>query len=79
MGEVKLMTIKVAKRDAGDNETERRRIIQQIEPIKIKGEALSETVVKERSESCYLMKIQQQTGYIHALLNDSAEDVWNDL
>ncbi len=32
-----------------DKKTEcRRRIIQQIEPVNIKGEALSETIIKER-------------------------------
>ena len=64
--------------DADDKDT-KQRIIQQIEPIKIKGEDLSKTIVKERNESYYLMKMQQQTGYIQALLNDPDEDVWNDL
>ena len=64
--------------DAGNKDTEQR-IIQQIEPIKIKGEDLSKTIIKERSESYYLMKMQQETGYIQALLNDPDEDVWNDL
>ena len=34
---------------------------------------------QDQSESYYLMKMQQQTGYIQALLNDPDEDVWNDL
>jgi hypothetical protein len=33
----------------------------------------------EKSESYYLMKMQQQSGYIQALLNDPDEDVWDDL
>ena len=52
--------------DAGDKDI-KQRIIQQIEPI------------KNKSESYYLMKMQQQSGYIQALLNDPDEDVWNDL
>ena len=33
----------------------------------------------EKSESYYLMKMQQHSGYIQALLNDPDEEVWNDL
>ena len=33
----------------------------------------------EKSESYYLMKMQQHSGYIQALLNDPDEDVWDDL
>ena len=64
--------------DAGNKDTEQR-IIQQIEPIKIKGEDLSKTIIKERSESYYLMKMQQETGYIQALLDDPDEDKWTNV
>ena len=33
----------------------------------------------EKSESYYLMKMQQHSGYIQALLNDPDEEVWDDL
>ena len=33
----------------------------------------------EKSGSYYLMKMQQHSGYIQALLNDPDEDVWDDL
>ena len=33
----------------------------------------------EKSESYYLMKMQQHSGYIQALLNDQDEDIWDDL
>ncbi len=32
----------------------------------------------EKSDTYYLLKMQEQTGYVQALYNDPDEDVWNE-